>query len=87
VRAQQGRAKEGETLLRDAVAIMERTDYVAERWEQYLSLTEFLVGLGRQEEANDWMGKARAIAALYGEHSPLAAYVERRLAAVAPARH
>lgn len=87
VRAQQGRTSEGETLLRDAVAVIERTDYVAERWEQYLSLTEFLIGQGRQEEAQEWMEKTRAVTALYGEHSPLAAYVERRFAAVTPARH
>jgi class 3 adenylate cyclase/tetratricopeptide (TPR) repeat protein len=84
VRLRQGRATEGETLLRDAVAVVERTDYVAERWEQYLALTEFLIGQGRQEEAQEWMEKTRSIGALYGEHSPLAAYVEQRLAAVSP---
>src|SRR5713226_375644 len=81
VRARQGRTAEAETLLRDAVAVLERTDYVAVRWEQYLSLSEFLLAQGRQEEARVWMQKTRAIAALHGEHSPLVAHVERHLAA------
>ena len=84
VRAGQGRTEEAETLLREAVAVMERTDYVADRWECYLSVTEFLVAQGRREEAREWMQKTRAITTLYGEHSPLAAYVEHRLAAVTP---
>jgi class 3 adenylate cyclase/tetratricopeptide (TPR) repeat protein len=87
VRARQGHTSEGETLLRDAVAVVERTDYVAERWEPYLALTEFLVAEGRPDEAKEWTEKARATAKLFGHHSPLFAYVERRLAAVTPARH
>jgi tetratricopeptide (TPR) repeat protein len=79
VRAQQGRTTEAETLLREAVAVMERTDYVVERWQQYLALSEFLMAEGRHEEAREWMQKARSITTLHGEHSPLAAYVERRL--------
>jgi hypothetical protein len=86
VRLRQGRTSEGETLLRDAVAAVERTDYVAERWEQYLALTEFLIAQGRHEAAREWIQKTRAITGLYGEHSPLAAYVEHRLAAVTPTR-
>jgi tetratricopeptide (TPR) repeat protein len=79
VRARQGRSAEAEKLLRDSVAILERTDYVAIRWEQYLSLSEFLLAQGRREEARQWMQKSRAIAALHGEHSPLVGYVERKL--------
>ena len=81
VRARQGRTSEAEALLREAVAVMERTDYVAERWQQYLALSKFLVAHGRRDEAMEWMQKTRAITALLGERSPLAAYVERRLAA------
>jgi class 3 adenylate cyclase/tetratricopeptide (TPR) repeat protein len=84
--ARQGRSAEAETLLRDAVAVLERTDYVAARWEHYLALSEFLLAQGRQEEAREWMHKTRAITALHGEHSPLAAYVEGRLAAVTATR-
>jgi hypothetical protein len=60
---------------------MERTDYLAERWQQYLALSEFLLAQGRQDEAKEWMQKTRTITALLGERSPLAAYVERQLAA------
>ena len=81
VRAREGRTAEAENLLRDAVAVLERTDYIAVRWEQYLSLSEFLLAQGREEEARVWMQKTRAIAALHGEHSPLVAHVERHLAA------
>jgi len=65
---------------------MERTDYVVGRWEQYLCLSEFLLTQRRQEEAREWMQKTRAITALHGEHSPLAAYVEGRLAAITATR-
>jgi class 3 adenylate cyclase/tetratricopeptide (TPR) repeat protein len=81
VRARQGRTSEAETLLREAVAVMEGTDYLAERWQEYLSLSQFLMAQGRQDEAREWMQKTRSITALHGEHSPMAAYVERQLAA------
>jgi len=81
VRARQGRSQEAESLLRKAIAVTEGTDYVAERWEYYLSLAEFLLAQGRADEAQQWLEKMREIIALYGKASPLAAYVERRLAA------
>jgi tetratricopeptide (TPR) repeat protein len=87
VRARQGRGQEAESLLRKAIAITERTDYVAERWEYYLSLAEFLLSRGRSKEAEPWIAKLRDITALYGEASPLATYVERQLGAtVRPTR-
>jgi class 3 adenylate cyclase/tetratricopeptide (TPR) repeat protein len=81
VRARQGRSQEAESLLRKAIAVVESTDYVAENWEYYLPLAEFLLAQGRSKEAEEWIAKLRKITALYGEASPLAAYVERRLAA------
>ena len=84
VRARQGRIQEAESLLRQAIAGIERTDYVAERWEYYLSLAEFLLAQRRSKEADEWITKLREITALYGAASPLAAYVERRLAATVP---
>jgi hypothetical protein len=61
--------------------VLEGTDYLAERWQEYLSLSQFLMAQGRQDEAREWMQKTRSITALHGEHSPMAAYVERQLAA------
>ena len=84
VRARQGRSREAESLLRKAIGLTESTDYVAERWEYYLSLAEFLLSTGRSKEAEPWVAKLREIIALYGEASPLAAYVERQLAATVP---
>jgi tetratricopeptide (TPR) repeat protein len=84
VRARQGRSQEAESLLRKAIAVTESTDYVAERWEYYLSLAEFLLSTGRSTEAEPWVAKLREIIALYGEASPIAAYVERRLATTVP---
>ena len=80
VRARQGFAEEAEALIRKGVAITEGTDYIAERWEHYLSLAAFLLSQGRAEEAKEWIAKLRDIIALYGPESPLLAYVERRLA-------
>jgi len=84
VRARQGRSQEAESLLRQAIAVTESTDYVAERWEYYLSLAEFLLSKGQSKEADPWIAKLREVTALYGKASPLAAYVERRLAATVP---
>jgi class 3 adenylate cyclase/tetratricopeptide (TPR) repeat protein len=84
VRARQGRIQEAESLLRKAIAVAEGTDYVGESWEYYLPLAEFLMANGRAKEAEEWIAKLRKIMALYGEASPLAAYVERRLAATVP---
>jgi tetratricopeptide (TPR) repeat protein len=83
VRARQGFAEEAEALIRKGVAITEGTDYIAERWEHYLSLATFLLSQDRAEEAKEWIAKLRDIIALYGPDSPLLAYVERRLAATA----
>ncbi|HYM50005.1 MAG TPA: AAA family ATPase [Candidatus Limnocylindrales bacterium] len=81
VRAAQGRAQEAEALLRRAIDVFERTDYRTERWEIYLALAEFLVAQGRAGEAPEWISRTRAIMALFGEQSPIAQYVERRLRA------
>jgi hypothetical protein len=81
VRARQGRSREAEALLRKAVAVGESSDYVSERWEYYLPLGKFLIAQGRANEAQGWLAKSREITALYGKTSPLAAYVERQLAA------
>jgi class 3 adenylate cyclase/tetratricopeptide (TPR) repeat protein len=84
VRARQGRSEEAESLLRKAVAIGESTDYISDRWEYYLSLADFLLARGRPNEAQEWLAKLREITALYGEASPLASYVQQRLAATVP---
>ena len=81
VRARQERREEAETLLRKALATGESSDYVSERWEYYLALGQFLLAQGRAPEAEEWIAKMREIIALYGPASPLAGYVERRLAA------
>jgi class 3 adenylate cyclase/tetratricopeptide (TPR) repeat protein len=86
VRAKQGGVPEAEALLREAVSVIEGTDYVSERWEQYLNLAEFLLSEGRAGEADEWIAKTREITGLYGVGSALATYVERRLAAAAPVR-
>lgn len=84
VRAKQGRSTEAESLLRRALATIESTDYVSDRWEYYLSLGKFLIAQGRATEAGEWLAKLRETTALYGEDSPLAAYVERQLTAAVP---
>src|SRR5207302_10446419 len=57
VRARQGRIQEAESLLHQAIAGIERTDYVAERWEYYLSLAEFLLAQRQSKEADEWITK------------------------------
>jgi class 3 adenylate cyclase/tetratricopeptide (TPR) repeat protein len=86
VRLKQGRVDDAESLCREAVAIKERTEQLADRWELYLAMAELLISEGRVPEADEWVSKTREIIALYGERSPLAAYVEHRLAALTAIR-
>jgi class 3 adenylate cyclase/tetratricopeptide (TPR) repeat protein len=76
VREAQGRVEQAEGLLRDACAIAGGTDF--NPWEDELSLAEFLLRTGRLDEGREWLVRARANAARYGEESPVVAFVERR---------
>ena len=83
VREAQGRLDEAESLLREAVQVMGRTDFGA--LEEHLSLAEFLLRRGRTDEGNEWLAKARANVAKLHPDSPLRGYVDRRAAAAAAA--
>jgi tetratricopeptide (TPR) repeat protein len=80
VREAQGRAEEAEPLLRDAVALLEPTDYNG--WEEALSLAEFLLRAGRTADGEEWAARARDSATqMHGREAPVTRYVESRLAA------
>jgi ATP/maltotriose-dependent transcriptional regulator MalT len=81
VRDAQGRDEEAETLLRDAVATVERTDYRALYWEEYLAVAEFCLRRGRTAEGSEWLGRARQSAALLSPATPVLGLIERRAAA------
>ncbi len=81
VRAAQKLDEEAEALLRDAIEVMDKTEYEVERSEIYLAFAEFLLQRDRIEEGDALGAKARAIALAYGEASASVKLIDRRLAA------
>ena len=79
VRAAQKRDEEAEALLRDAIEVIEKTDYPAS--EEYLALAEFLLERGRTEEGEALGAKARDLALMFGEESRSVKFIDGRLAA------
>ena len=78
VREAQGRTEEAEADLREAVAVISKTDYNA--WEEHLALAEFLFRQGRTEDAT--APEAAAFAAwrirFWARFAAPALYPERR---------
>jgi tetratricopeptide (TPR) repeat protein len=81
VRDAQGRDPEAERLLRDAIEVIDRTQYRSNSWEEYLALAEFLARRGREEEAEAAFATARERALLLGPQTPIIEVIERRAAA------
>lgn len=77
VRQAQGRYEEAEEQLRKAVEIVDTTDFNS--YFMYTSLAELLYLLGRGGEAEAAGDSALAQARRLGPHSPIVAYVQRRL--------
>jgi class 3 adenylate cyclase/tetratricopeptide (TPR) repeat protein len=81
VRAAQARDEEAEALLREGVAIIERTQFRIGAIELYQALAEFLLARGR-EEGEHWYEMARdAGDGILGESSPIVTQIERVVAA------
>jgi hypothetical protein len=78
LREAQGRDEEAERLLREAVTVIEKTGFAI--WEEHIALAEFLLRHGRTAEAEPFLEKARDTNRAYGPDSPLAIYMERRVA-------
>jgi class 3 adenylate cyclase/tetratricopeptide (TPR) repeat protein len=81
VRAAQGRDDEAESLLREGVEIIERTQFRIAAVDKYQALAEFLLARGR-DEGERWYEMSReAGAAVLGDSSPIVADIERVVAA------
>jgi tetratricopeptide (TPR) repeat protein len=81
VREAQGRFEEAERLLTDAVAVIERTDYVGTYWEYQSALANFLLRRGRVAEGQRWLNAARESASHFVPNRPALAWIERDAAA------
>jgi tetratricopeptide (TPR) repeat protein len=81
VREKQGRVDEAESLLREAMEILSRTEYNG--WEQQMSLAAFLLRQGRAEEGRAALADALGRAERYGPESQLPDYVTRAATAAA----
>jgi tetratricopeptide (TPR) repeat protein len=81
VRAAQMRDDEAEALLKEAIGMIEGTDYRLAHSECYLAYAEFLLSRGRSSEGESFGEKARAVVLPMGEQSEAVRYIDRRLAA------
>jgi tetratricopeptide (TPR) repeat protein len=83
--AEQGQLDEAEPLLREAVSILEATEYRAQFHEVMTPLACFLLATGRSEEGEAWLARALESARRRGEiepgeGSPLTSFIERAAA-------
>jgi hypothetical protein len=79
VREAQGRLAEAEADLREALAVISKTDY--QGWEENLALAEFLLRQGRIEDAAAPEASVLAAGESFGADSPLLHFIKRTLAA------
>lgn len=80
VRVAQLRDEEAEALLKDAIEIVERTQYRLQYAECYLAFAEFLLLRGRISEGEAFGQRARAVLAPLGARSESVQFINRRLA-------
>jgi tetratricopeptide (TPR) repeat protein len=79
VRDAQGRGDEAEELLKEAIRIIETTDYRTQFWFFYLPLGEFYLRRGRMAEGERWVEKAREIARLISPQAPALKVIDDRV--------
>jgi len=80
VRGAQGRQEEAERLLREAVKVMQSTEYRAFYHDVMAPLAWLLLETGRAAEGEAWLDRALASARSWGEDSALVRSIERHAA-------
>jgi len=80
VRRAQGRLDEAEALMREGVARLADTEYVAAHHDVMTPLACLLLETGQTEEGEVWAQRAIASARTWGTEAPVARIVERQIA-------